>query len=413
MFCFKLHHTRKIMNILIIGNGFDLAHKLPTTYTDILKFFKIIRITSTWAGDKTSFINKHICNYDASDYIKTYIKDAFSTRQRNLNGIASNSNLLVQEIYDNLTDNIWYEYLLDVYEKGKMKGINWIDFESEISSIIEQIDRFQENLSMPFDIKSSDGNEKLRIFLSKLEFKTIIENKYSYKSHKQTYQDFLDKSYYDLRRFVRCMEIYLLECVEKQPINILSQDIINTNANYILCFNYTHTYKKLYDNSNKAEIHYLHGETQDNIDSNNMVLGINEYYSTSEKDQHTNYNIYKKFTQRVINETGFLYRKWIAQMDDTTCRLRKHHIFGENGTELPNNVYIFGHSLDITDKDIIKDFIDRNGVKTTIFFYNKQQQTQQIANLIKMLGQDKFINMINSVPQRICFVQQQPMIAKT
>lgn len=399
------------MNILIIGNGFDLAHNLPTTYKDILKFLETIKTTSTWAGDEiASFIKKHICNYDAPDYVKTYIKDAFSTRRCNSNGIASNSNLLVQEIYDNLTDNVWYEYLLDVYKEGKMKGINWIDFESEICSIVEQIDRFQENLSMPFDIQSSNGNEKLEIFLSKLKFKTFIENKYLDKSHKKTYQDFLDKSYYDLRRFVRCMEIYLLDCVEKHVINILSQDIINIKADYVLCFNYTHTYKKLYDNSNKAEIHYLHGETQDNIDSNNMVLGINEYYSTYEKDQHTNYNIYKKFTQRVINETGFLYRKWIAQMDDTTFRLRKHHIFGGNGTRLPNNVYIFGHSLDITDKDIIKDFIDRNGVKTTIFFYNKQQQTQQIANLIKMLGQDKFINMINSVPQRICFVQQQPMI---
>ena len=234
------------MNILIIGNGFDLAHNLPTTYTDILKFLKIIKITSIWSGDKTSFISKHICNYDAPDYVKKYIENAFSKRQLNPHESASNSNSLVQEIYDNLTDNVWYEYLLDVYIKDKMKGINWIDFESEISSIIEQIDRFQENLYIPFDIKSSDENKKLKIFLSKLKFETFIENKYPGKSHIPTYRDFLDKSYYDLRRFVRCMEIYLLECVEKQPINILSQDIINTNANSILCFNYTHTYEKLY-----------------------------------------------------------------------------------------------------------------------------------------------------------------------
>ena len=155
------------MNILIIGNGFDLAHNLPTTYTDILKFLRIIKITSTWMGDKTSFINKHICNYDAPDYVKKYVENTFSTRQLNPHESASNSNLLVQEIYDNLTDNVWYEYLLDIYTKGKMKGINWIDFESEISSIIEQIDRFQENLYMPFDIKSSDENEKLKSFLSK------------------------------------------------------------------------------------------------------------------------------------------------------------------------------------------------------------------------------------------------------
>ncbi len=45
---------------------------------------------------------------------------------------------------------------------------------------------------------------------------------------------------------------------------------------------------------------------------------------------------------------------------------------------LPDYVYIFGHSLDITDKDVIRDFINRDGVKTTIFYYDKQQQTQQM-----------------------------------
>ncbi len=30
------------MDILLIGNGFDLAHKLPTKYTDFLNFCEII-----------------------------------------------------------------------------------------------------------------------------------------------------------------------------------------------------------------------------------------------------------------------------------------------------------------------------------------------------------------------------------
>ena len=62
------------------------------------------------------------------------------------------------------------------------------------------------------------------------------------------------------------------------------------------------------------------------------------------------------------------------------------------------------------NKDILKDFIDRDGVKTTIFYYDKQQQTQQIANLVKMLGQEHFIKMINNVPQQITFIKQQGMI---
>ena len=31
------------MNILLIGNGFDLAHGLPTRYTDFLEFIKIMK----------------------------------------------------------------------------------------------------------------------------------------------------------------------------------------------------------------------------------------------------------------------------------------------------------------------------------------------------------------------------------
>lgn len=31
------------MNILVIGNGFDLAHGLPTKYTDFLEFTKVIK----------------------------------------------------------------------------------------------------------------------------------------------------------------------------------------------------------------------------------------------------------------------------------------------------------------------------------------------------------------------------------
>ena len=161
----------------------------------------------------------------------------------------------------------------------------------------------------------------------------------------------------------------------------------------------------------KCKIHYIHGDVNDadyNMNANNMVLGIDEYYDLDERNKHTNYNIYKKFTQRILNNTGFLYRDWISQMDENTREFQES-ISSKDVEKLVNNVYIFGHSLDVTDKDVIKDLIDRKGVKTTIYYFDKQQQTQQIANLVKMLGQEKFIDMINSVPQKICFVQQQPM----
>lgn len=40
------------MNILLIGNGFDLAHGLPTTYNDFLTFLEYINSDSSTSSLK-------------------------------------------------------------------------------------------------------------------------------------------------------------------------------------------------------------------------------------------------------------------------------------------------------------------------------------------------------------------------
>ena len=40
------------MNILIVGNGFDLAHGLPTKYGDFLKFVEVIRQVLNTKGEE-------------------------------------------------------------------------------------------------------------------------------------------------------------------------------------------------------------------------------------------------------------------------------------------------------------------------------------------------------------------------
>ena len=353
------------MNILILGNGFDLAHGLKTKYSDILEYLESVKQ------------GKH------------------------------KNNKFYDELKVNLYDNVWYGYLYAIYSSGKMKGINWIDFESEISHIIELIDRSEENIYKPFPDRFS-YDEKLNLFIEILNYR-----KYMPEHKAPTYSDFIKKSYNDLRRMIRCIEIYLYIIEKEQEIYNLSPDIIEIakKLHAVLCFNYTHTFTKKYHTNNAVDVHFIHGEINDddNVESNNMVLGINEYYSMHDKDKHTNYNIYKKFTQRIINETGFLYRNWITDMNNITHVGKTYMALEDYGDDFYHNVYIFGHSLDVTDKDIIKEFIDRKDVRTIIYYHDKQQQAQQIANLVKMLGQENFISKINSVPQQICFRQQKEM----
>lgn len=392
------------MNILVIGNGFDLAHDLPTSYSDVLNFLYKTERTSTWHGTKDEFINTHLNKISINSPLYNHIINAFESRIENANNNCTNSNPIIQEIYDNLDDNIWYTYLWLIYSKGKMKGINWIDFESEISHIIKQIDIEEENLYLPFRDLISDKDEKIELFFHTLPLGKFIHQTNKSNDYKPTFRDFLDRSYSDLRRLVRCIEIYLTEYVETIPITKISPDINELNVQAVLNFNYTHTFTSNYFSGKNIPVHYLHGAIRNSISlDNNMVLGIDEYRSETDKNNCTNYNIYKKFTQRIINETGFLYRDWIKTIDDNYQR------FKGKVKDCKSDIFIFGHSLDVTDKDVLKDLIYRPSVQTTIFYHDKQQQTQQIANLVKMLGQNNFIEMINQVPPQIKFQYQKGM----
>lgn len=72
----------RIMNILIIGNGFDLAHGLPTKYGDFLDFCQKARRIYTYREDAS--LNEYKCdnldNWEMNDDIKNVLLEAFDKR---------------------------------------------------------------------------------------------------------------------------------------------------------------------------------------------------------------------------------------------------------------------------------------------------------------------------------------------
>lgn len=69
-------------------------------------------------------------------------------------------------------------------------------------------------------------------------------------------------------------------------------------------------------------------------------------------------------------------------------------------------MYIFGHSLDETDGDILRDFILNDKIKTIIFYHSKEAYEQQIKNLVKVIGQDELIKQTGGLAGSIKFVKQ-------
>ena len=422
------------MNILVIGNGFDLAHKLPTRYNDFIgfveRFLNIINTPQILQQGELKNTEKTVYEY--------------------IDHLIFNEQQLCKELEQLVKDNIWIEYFLQnpMYQKE-----NWIDFENEISKVIQSLDQdmfFKDGEKSELSEKMQDlSNPFLHKKYSKYTaaMRTASELTHG-KGESITYKEIRDRLYNDLNKLIRALEIYLTDYVEKEECNCVLpdiQEIVKENVKgadgeeqikycKVLSFNYTNTYERLYLDKQQIQnsIDYIHGKAKlfNTVENNNMVLGIDEYLTDERKDRETEFIAFKKFYQRIYKETGCKYKDWVEtireEYDDFLQEKeriinRANEYVGNDVQRMMHrlqasavrdqkckmhNVYIFGHSLDITDKDILRELILNENVYTTIFYLNRDVMGQQIANLVKIIGQDELIRRTGGKSKTIEFKQQ-------
>ena len=373
------------MNILIIGNGFDLAHDLPTKYENFLDF------TNVYLG-KTCFDSKYV------DSFKEYFE-----------GIKQTNPFVYEEIDSLIKDNVWLRHFNAVYEERRKEGkIGWIDFESEISNAVQALD----GAISTIDEYLRKGKDRGRMeayqfeslkYLIGLETSRFSNAYFDMRPMSRYREQFLD----DLNKLTRCLEIYLSDYINNLPVPKRLPDILGLKVDKVLSFNYTNTYERLYGKDNPdIEYDYIHGKADidHDINSCNIVLGIDEYLPEGEKDENTEFIQFKKFYQRIYKKTGCKYLDWInghlTRLNDT----RRNNF---NQVVEDFNIYIFGHSLDITDKDILSKLILTKYARTTIFHFNQVALGNQITNLVKVIGQDNLISMVHGQFASIILQQQQ------
>lgn len=379
------------MNILVLGNGFDLAHGLPTTYKDFLDFANVVEKISKNEASKCDSIPN-------GEMIKWYIDEK-------INGDKS----IYNELESLIKDNVWLRHFNAVYESRKRDGKDgWIDFESEISSAIQALDGALD------DVKEYIRKGKDRGHIQPYQFEAlkylINREKSKYDSISFNIEDisvFKEQFLKDLNRLTRCLEIYLSDYVNNLPVSKKLPDIDGLKIDKVLSFNYTNTYERLYGKDNPdIEYDYIHGKADiaHDINSCNLVLGIDEYLPEGERDENIEFIQFKKFYQRIYKKTGCKYLDWIngysTRLNDT--RRNKFNQVVEDF-----NIYTFGHSLDITDKDILSKLILAKYARTISFHFNQDALGNQIANLVKVIGQDNLISMVHGKHARIVLQQQQ------
>lgn len=197
------------MNILIVGNGFDLSHYLPTKYDHFMDVMEAIENKNT--GGKAPNLTIHTVQewMDILDdmFLKNKNPDSFKfdmsfnelflkirdikfidkTKEYYLVDKINLSAKDVLKIQYRLELNCWYQYFKDHVREVK----TWIDFENKIDEALRVVARFIENIEekiekvgsfSPEVYFSGDSNE-WQIFLTRencniLEKLGILESGY-------------------------------------------------------------------------------------------------------------------------------------------------------------------------------------------------------------------------------------------
>lgn len=145
-------------------------------------------------------------------------------------------------------------------------------------------------------------------------------------------------------------------------------------------------------------------------EENDMVLGIDEYWTGDEKNERTNFTIFKKFSQRIQKHTGNDAYKYLKEMKKIFKTSGETWTGGVNTSKVHSDgvshVYVFGHSLDVTDRDILSSFIGDDSTAVTVYCRDRGTEGELIANTIKLIGEEQLLDKSNHIPSKLSYVIQ-------
>lgn len=364
-------------DLLIVGNGFDLYHGLPTRYTDFLKF---ISYWSIFWDNYNGEAKAQVCTpfrvklSEQNEIIEESMRD-FASHQ----GYYKYEHL---EFINSHIDNLWIQYFL----KKQLSSVNWIDFEGEIYNVLKLVEEYYSEFipemrkrnDAPIKYIPGDMSTVINIFKKNCpeEYIDITQEiisrsdteKDKLKNNKEMLLSTMKRELDDL---IKCLDYYLLDFVSNIKVEQYSEQIKELSYINLLNFNYTYTYASVYGKNSLREHHRIHGDCLEE----DMVLGIPDESFPSTLD----YIYFQKYFQRIQKRTGNYYKSWITEPNAREKSLE----------DVPINVFIMGHSLADSDKGILKEIFMNDFVcKITIFYHSQLAYEQQVINLVSMFGKD-------------------------
>lgn len=333
--------------LIIVGNGFDLAHGLRTSYCDFIEDY-LVEALNTFAEK----------NYFEDPLLQITHIDHYRRYTGIFHGKVSLENLQesLRMLGPSTMTRITYKSSILAKSLEQMKSIRWVDLENMY---------FDELLECRLKAGGVNAEEVLGL---NLQFDSL----------KSSLEKYLTKIQFDLKSFKKdpnIEKIFRLPVSKDDIIDYKSEKMsINLRHLLFLNFNYTNTLlpytKRIAVDSNTGglthfndKVNHIHGELDN--DKNPIVFGFGDEYDKN----------YAEFEEFKNNEV-FRHIKSFAYF-----KTKNYHDLVRFLSQSHFQVFIIGHSCGLSDRTMFREIFEHeNCASIKIFYYEKEDKTTDFVD---------------------------------
>lgn len=334
------------IEVMLLGNGFDLNHYLITSYSDFLIVGEYFRSTPC-------LYEENISVYDV--LVKITNKSDFMSNSLSIYKNAYKATKIPKEKFFSMVEkfqkNCWANHF---YKENPRE--TWIDLEKLIAEVLESID--------------NNEIDKLKAFENVIFENSGMNNKEYVHTKKYILgEESYDKAFFDqFTEFIELLRLYLEVFVNNVLDNMPEieehQNKLFKKAVFTITFNYTSSYEKLYKQN---KVVHIHGDINKEI-----ILGINSNKNDNDKELfNPRFIKYKKYYQRLTKHTINKLSQVFYWLDNKDNKDSKKFLS------------VIGHSLDTSDEDVITVIFEMFDV-VFIYYYDDSALDKYVKNLTQI-----------------------------
>ena len=359
----------KINRLIIIGNGFDLAHGIKTSFKDFIEDYFSNCLNEFYEKDfYTDILLELNFSQDYSYFSNRREKITPASAVREMHNILNNDRLKL-DFKSSLLSNVF----------DRINTVNWVDIEVEFFNILKSLHR----------AKDGRKKENISILNEQLDF---LRDKLSI--YLKIQQDSFVNNY-------NTDQLVSKFCEPIEPWELVTTSITESlipETLYFLNFNYTRTirpYVTICHDKIHTEYNYIHGDLE-------QIEGKPIFGFGDELDKH-----YLKFEDEANNDL-FKHIKSFAYLQ-TQSFYRLTRFIEANKFQ----VHIYGHSCGVSDRTMLSQiFENKNCLSVKIFYHqideNKNDYTDKTYEISRHF-RDKTMLRKKLIPFEISSPMPQPI----